>query len=83
MYRHLDSSTTIQMNPVRKIQSFLFSQSVWSSFDRTVMGKTIWENLFAKYGLEKVSNWKRLLVLREKGLFLFTSVTDIKLTGKN
>ena len=33
--------------PVWKIQSFLSSESVWSSFGRTILGKPIWENPIA------------------------------------
>ena len=35
-----------------------------------------------KYDWEKVSNWECLFVHREKGLFLFVYVDDIKLAGK-
>ena len=40
------------------------------------------EKILLKYGWEKVSNWECLFVHREKGLFLFVYVDDIKLAGK-
>ena len=46
----------------------------------------LWERQFEKtllqHGWEKVSNWERLFVHREKGLFLSVYVDDIKLAGK-
>ena len=45
IFIHLDSSTTTQMAlnhlPVLKTQLFLLNESIWSSFDRTLMGETI------------------------------------------
>ena len=35
-----------------------------------------------KHGWEKIPNWECLFVHREKGLFLFVYVDDIKLAGK-
>ena len=40
------------------------------------------ENILLKYGWEKVSNWECIFAHREKGLFLFVYVDDIKLAGK-
>ena len=46
----------------------------------------LWERQFEKillqHGWEKVSKWECLFVHREKGLFLFVYVDDIKLAGK-
>ena len=41
------------------------------------------EKILLKYGWEKVSNWECLFVHREKELFLFVYVDDIKKAGKN
>ena len=85
--RHLDSSTTTQMTkimvqdggPSRSSRT----KSVWSSFGRTVMGKTIWENPIDSTVGRKVSKlWMSLFVHRQKGLFLSVYVDDIKLAGK-
>ena len=40
------------------------------------------EEILLKYLWEKVSNWECLFVHREKGLFLFVYVDDLKLAGK-
>ena len=40
------------------------------------------EKILLKYGCEKVSNWECLTVHREKGLFLFVYVDDIKIGWK-
>ena len=40
------------------------------------------EKILLKHGWEKVSNWERLFVHHEKGLFLSVHVDDIKLAGK-
>ena len=82
MSRHLDSSTTTQMDKIM-VQYGRPSRSSWaksvrSSFNRTVMGKAIWKILL-QYGWEKVSNWECLFVHREKGLFLSVYVDDIKI----
>ena len=46
----------------------------------------MWEKQFEKalfkHGLEKVPNWERSFVNREKGLFLSVYVDDIKMAGK-
>ena len=48
MSRHLDSSTTTQMAKIMvqygRPSRSSWTKSVWSSFGRTVMGKTIWDN---------------------------------------
>ena len=58
-----------------------WSKSLWSSFGRTIVGKAIWENPF-EVRLGEGSYWECLLVHREKALFLFVYVDDIKLAGK-
>ena len=40
------------------------------------------EKILLKHGWEKIPNWECLFVHREKGLFLFVYVDDIKLAGK-
>ena len=40
------------------------------------------EKILLKYGGEKVSNWECFFVHREKRMFLFVYVDDIKLAGK-
>ena len=40
------------------------------------------EKILQKHGWEKIPNWECLFVHREKGLFLFVHVDDIKLTGR-
>ena len=46
----------------------------------------LWERQFEKvlleHGWEKIPNWECLFVHREKGLFFFVYVDDIKLAGK-
>ena len=50
------------------------------------MAGLLWERQFEKillkHGWEKVPNWECSFVHREKGLFLFVYVDDIKLAGK-
>ena len=46
------------------------------------MGKAIRESSFSKHDWAKVPNWECLFVNREKGIFLFGYVDDIKLAGK-
>ena len=50
------------------------------------MAGLLWERQFEKIllkrGWEKIPNWECLFVHREKGLFLFVFVDDIKLVGK-
>ena len=47
------------------------------------MGKAIGESFFfLKKTMEKVPNWERSFVNREKGLFLSVYVDGAKLTGK-
>ena len=85
MSRHLDSSTATQMakswssieDPVVPLERNLYGHP---------LAGLLWERQFEKillqHGWEKVSNWERLFVHREKGLFLSVYVDDIKLTGK-
>ena len=40
------------------------------------------EKFLLKHGLVKIPNWECLFVHREKGLFLFVYVDDLKLAGK-
>ena len=40
------------------------------------------EKILLKHGWEKIPTWECLFVHREKGLFLFVYVDDIKLAGK-
>ena len=42
----------------------------------------LFEKVILEHGWEKVPNWERLFVNREKGLFLSEFVDDIKLGGK-
>ena len=42
------------------------------------MGKRQFEKILLKHGWEKIPNWERLFVHREKGLFLSVYVDDIK-----
>ena len=48
MSRHLDLSATTQIASIMvqygRPSRSSWAESVWSSFDRTIMGKTIWEN---------------------------------------
>ena len=72
--RHLDSSTTTQMAKIMvqygRPSRSSWAKSVWSSFGRTVMGKTIWESPIEKHGWEKISklgmslcsSWKRIIL---------------------
>ena len=50
------------------------------------MTRLLWERQFEKillkHGWEKIPNWECLIVHREKGLFLFVYVDDIKVAGK-
>ena len=81
----VDSSTTTQMAKVmvqygRPSRSF-WTELVWSSFGRTVMGKAMWENPIetwlgenSKLGMSLCSSWKRTI--------LICYVDDIKLAGK-
>ena len=85
MSRHLDSSTTTQMakiivqygRPIVPLERNLYGHR---------LAGLIWERQFEKillqHGWGKVSNWECLFVHREKGLFLFVYVDDIKLAGK-
>ena len=59
-----------------------WTKSVWSSFGRTVMGQTIWENPIETWLGE---NFKlgSLSVHREKGIFLFAYVDDLKFGWKD
>ena len=55
MSRHLDSSTTTQMAKImvqyRRPSCSSWTDSIWSSFGRTIMGKAIWENsIKARFG---------------------------------
>ena len=58
-----------------------WAKSVRSSFSRTVMGLTIWENPIA-VRLGEGFQLGCLFVYREKGLFLSVSVDDIKMAGQ-
>ena len=85
MSRHLDSYTTTQnvLNhcPVWKTQSFPLSEIC-----TVIHWQDLWERQFEKvllkHGWEKIPNWECFFVHREKGLFLFVYVDDIKLVGK-
>ena len=74
MSRCLNTSTTTQMakNMVQYGRSSRSSwtKSVWSSFGRTMMGKTIWENPIetwlgenSKLGMSFCSSWKRIILI--------------------
>ena len=47
-----------------------------------LIGERQFENILLKHGWEKIPNWECLFVHREKGLFLFVYVDDLKLAGK-
>ena len=70
MSRHLDSSTTTQMAKImvqyERSSRSSWTESVWSSFGRTILGKTIWEDPILKHGWEKVPNWECLFVHRDQ-----------------
>ena len=59
--------------PVSKKKSF---------FLKGICTVTFWQDYCGKGNWEKIPNWECLFVHREKGLFLFVSVVDIKLVGK-
>ena len=72
MSRYLDSSTTTQMAKIMvqygRPSRSSWVQSLWSSFGRTVMGKTIWENPIKirlgegfQLGMLIRTPWKRVL----------------------
>ena len=79
--RHLDSSTTTQMAKImvqyRRPSRSSWTQSVLSSFGRTIVGKAFWENPIEtnmdgrKFQIGNVS----LFIVR-KGLFLSVYVDD-------
>ena len=84
MSRHMDSSTTTQMVKIM-VQYGRPSRSSWansarSSFGRTVMGKTIWENP-SEVRLGGGFQMGMLIRTPWKGL-LSVYVDDIKLAGK-
>ena len=85
MSRYLDMSTETQMAQIMvqygRPSCSSWKKSVRSSFGRTIMGKAIRESSI-QIRLEKVPNWECLFVNREKGLFLFLYVDEIKLAGK-
>ena len=81
MSKHLDSYTSKQMTYIM-VQYGRPSRSSWtksvrSSFDKTVMGKAIWENPIEKWVAESFQ-LECLFVHREKGLFLSVYVNDIR-----
>ena len=85
MSRHLDSSTTRHKWP----KSWSSMEDPVVPLERNLYGHPLagllWEREFEKILLkywEKVSNWERLFLHREKGLFLSVYVDDIKLAGK-
>ena len=86
MSRHLDSSTTTQMAKI--MVQFLEDPLV--PLERNLYGHPLagllWERQFEKillkHGWEKIPNWERLFVHREKGLFLSVYVDDIKFGWK-
>ena len=85
MPRHLDSSTTTQMAKIM-VQYGRSSRSSWaksvrSSFGRTVMGKTIWENPIEVRLGEKVQIGNVSLYIVKK-VHSYVYVHDIKLAGK-
>ena len=71
---HLDSSTTTQMAKIR-VQYARSSFSFWaefvrSSFDRTIIGKAIWENPIgtwlgedSKLGMSLCTSWKKIILI--------------------
>ena len=74
MSRHLDSSTTTQMAKIMvqygRSSRSSWSKSFWSSFDRTVMGKVIWENPIEirlgedfQQGMLIRKPWKRIVLI--------------------
>ena len=85
MSRHLDSSTTTQMAKIMvqygRPSRSSWAKSVWSSFGRTVMGKTIWENPIEvrlgegfHLGMLNRTPWKKFI--------LICVCDDITLAGK-
>ena len=85
MSRLLDSSTTTQMPQIM----FQYGRRV-VPLERNLYGRPLagllWERQFEKillkYGWEKVSNWERSSVHREKRFFSSVYVDDITLAGK-
>ena len=75
MPRHLDSSTTTQMEVPceRNLYGHPLAGLLW---------ERQFEKILLQHAWEKVSNWECLFVHREKGLFLSVYVDDIKLAGK-
>ena len=64
-------------DPVVPLERNLYGHSFGGLY-----GKGNLRKFFLKYGWEKVPNWERLFVNREKRLFLSVYVDDIKLDGK-
>ena len=74
MSRHLESSTTTQVDKIM-VQYGRSSRSSWAksarfSFGRTVMGKAIWENPI-EIRLGEGFQWKCLFVHRDEGLLFY------------
>ena len=72
--RHLDSSTTTLMAKImvqyRRPSCLSWTESVRSSFGRTIMGKAIWEDPFevwlgesSKVGMLILTSWKRVVLI--------------------
>ena len=83
--RHLDSSTTTNgqnHGPIWKTQSFLLSRICTVIFWQDYYGKGNLRKSYWNMDGRKFPNWECLFVHREKGLFLFVYVDDIKLAGK-
>ena len=84
MFRYLDTSTTTQMAEIMvqygRHSCSSRTESVRSSFGRTVLGKAIRESSFGTR-LENVPNWECFFGDREEGLFSVYG-DDIKLAGK-
>ena len=64
-------------DPVVPLERNLYSHPL----ARLLWGRQF-EKILLKHGWEKIPNWECLFVHREKGLFLFVYVDDIKSAGK-
>ena len=68
--------------PVWKTQSYLLNDICMVILWAGLLWERQFEKILLKYGWERVSNWECLFVHREKELFLYVYVDDIKLAGK-
>ena len=82
-FRFVEHDTNGQNHgPVWKTQSFLLEGIFYGHLLEGQLWERQFEKIFLKHDWEKIPNWECLFVHREKGLFLFVNVNDIKMVGK-